>query len=137
MPVHVHNEKSSATSTPDSYCKRHSFNQDGQALTKGGHISAVCNQINVKFDLAYHNSENTNRLLGACEIIGVCLYGTAMLLKGAGIIVFISKFKLPYFAYLPYIVYLPYCAYLPYLYVFYCLNSFLFVPFLHTTAWPS
>ncbi len=48
----------------DSSRKRRSFNQDGQALTKGGRVSAVCNEINLTFDASYRSSDNTNRLLG-------------------------------------------------------------------------
>ena len=101
-------EHPAATATPDSARKRRAFNKHGLSLTKGGRVAGSANSINAKYDSAYRNAENENRLLGrsltlgqACGIIGVCLYGADIPMEQSGIVL-----------YSPYFAYCAYCAYL-------------------------
>ena len=40
-------------------------NSAGLLLTKGGNVSMICNEVNAKYSISYHNSDNNkNKLLG-------------------------------------------------------------------------
>ena len=71
---------------------RRKSNLAGLLLTKRGSVSMTSNEVNIKFDSSYRNSENTVTLLGrsltleqACGIIGVALYGPDIPLEDSGI----------------------------------------------------
>ena len=79
---------------PSSSAKklRRKSNLDGLLLTKKGSVLMTSNEVNIKFDSSYRNSENTVTLLGrsltlgqACGIIGVALYGLDVPLEDSGI----------------------------------------------------
>ncbi len=68
-------------------------------------MAGSANLLNSKYDSAYRNSENENRLLGrlltrgqACGIIGVCLYDPDIPMEQSGILLYPPY--LAYFAYL-------------------------------------
>jgi hypothetical protein len=97
-------EHTAATATPDSARKRRAVNKYGLSLTKGGRVAGSANSINAKYDSAYRNADNENKLLGkfltlgqACGIIGVCLYGAEIPMEQSGIVLYST-----YFAYLSY-----------------------------------
>ena len=92
-------------------------------------MAGSANSINTKYDSAYRNSENENKLLGrlltlgqACGIIGVCLYGADIPMEQSGIVLYS-----PYFAY---------CAYLSYLEL-HDISSFVPLTLDMPSAWPS
>ena len=71
---------------------RRKSNLDGLQLTTSGRVSVSSNEVNIKFDSSYRNSENTVTLLGrsltlgqACRIISVALYGPEIPLEDSGI----------------------------------------------------
>ena len=122
-------EHPAATATPDSARKRRAVNKHGLQLTKSGRVAGSANSINAKYDSAYRNAENENRLLGrsltlgqACGIIGVCLYGADIPMEQSGIVLYS-----PYFAY---------CAYLSYLEL-HDISSLVPVTQDMPSAWPS
>ncbi len=58
-------------------------------------MAGSANHLNSKYDSAYYNSENENRLLGrlltlgqTCGIISVCLYGPDIPMEQSGIVLF-------------------------------------------------
>ena len=57
-------EDPAAMPSPDLSRKRRAVNKDGLQLTESGRIAGSTNNINVKYDSAYSNPENQNRLLG-------------------------------------------------------------------------
>ena len=97
--VDVEDEHAATTATPDSSRKRRSVNKHGLLLTKSGRVAGSANSINAKYDSAYRNAENENRLLGrsltlgqACGIIGVCLYGADIPMEQSGTVVYSPYF---------------------------------------------
>ncbi len=92
--VDVEEEHPAATATPDS-AQRCAVNRHGLQLTNSGRVAGSANSINAKYDSAYRNSENENRLLGklltlgqACGIVGVCLYGADIPMEQSGIVLY-------------------------------------------------
>ncbi len=138
-------EHPAATATPDSARKRRAVNKHGLPLTKSGRVAGSANSINAKYDSAYRNAKNENKLLGrlltlgqACGIIGVCLYGADIPMEQSGIVLYS-----PYFAFLSYFelndissLVSAYFAYLSY-FEFIDISSLVPVTQDMPSAWPS